>query len=64
MSERRSFEQRSERRSFLRERKVSAVFFRDKERKVSAAPKNQCSHFLAHQSRQIWPYYLNFFQNS
>ena len=39
MSERRSFERRSERRSFFRERKVSAVLFRNKERKVSAVPK-------------------------
>ena len=40
MSERRSFERRSEWRSFFRERKVSAVLFRQKERKVSAAQKN------------------------
>ena len=40
MSERRSFERRSEWRSFFRERKVSAVLFRPKERKVSAAQKN------------------------
>ena len=39
MSERHSFERRSERRSFFRERKVSAALFRQKERKESAAQK-------------------------
>ena len=44
MSERHSFERhserRSEQRSFFRERKVSAILFRHKERRVSAALKN------------------------
>ena len=40
MSEHRSLERRSERRSFFRERKVSAAQFFKKERKVSAVHKN------------------------
>ena len=40
MSERRTFERRSERRSFFRERNKSAAQFFWKERKVSAAHKN------------------------
>ena len=40
MSERHSFERRLERRSFSRERKVSAAQFLKKERKVSAVHKN------------------------